>query len=276
MRFAFAGCDRNLSIFGALVAASWQPVKIFSVPEQEGIAYHSALLACANDHHISVQLDPLRPHDLLALEELACDILVVGSYNYKIPDWNEHLPYAINFHPSPLPIGRSPYPLVNAILHEHRHWAVTCHRIDAAYDTGAILAAHPFAIDQFDTHESLHIKIQIASAQLAAQIALKFGALWDAANIQSEGDYWPLFSAADRTIDFATSVHQIRLQLQAFGKLECCATVNRQEVRVKNGYAWFESHNVAIGQVAHEYASNIVIACKDGFVVFNDWHFVQD
>ena len=274
MRFAFLGCDRNLSIFEALVAASWQPVKIFSVPEQEGIAYHRALLACANDRHISVQLDPLRAHDLLALEELACDILVVGSYNYTIPEWTEHLPYAINFHPSPLPTGRGPYPLVNAILHEHRHWAVTCHRIDATYDTGAILASQAFAIDQFDTHESLNIKIQIAAAQLATQIGQNFGALWDAAHIQSEGDYWPLFSAADRTIEFASSVSHIRLQLQAFGKLECYAIVNQQDVRVKSGYAWFESHALGTGQVVHEYASSIVVTCKDGFVVFNDWYFV--
>ncbi len=33
MRFAFAGCDRNLKLFEMLMQAGWQPVKLFSVPE---------------------------------------------------------------------------------------------------------------------------------------------------------------------------------------------------------------------------------------------------
>jgi len=276
MRFAFAGCDRNLAIFEALLAAGWQPVKIFTVPEQEVMAYHSALLVFAESRQIPLQLLPLRYHDLLELEETACDILVVGSYNYKVPDWQDHLPYAINFHPSPLPIGRGPYPLVNAILHQHRHWAVTCHQIDANYDTGAIIADEQFAIDQFDTHESLNLKVQMAAGRLATRIGREFGALWSGAKIQSEGDYWPLFSTIDRTIDFADSVAHIRLQLQAFGRLECFATVNHSDVRVKSAYAWPEVHTYMIGEIVHEYASQIVIACKDGLVVFNDWYYVSE
>ena len=276
MRFAFAGCDRNLAIFEALVAAGWQAVKIFSVPEQDKMAFHSTLLNCAQSKGIPFQLEHLRHADLLALEGLACDILVVGSYNYKIPDWREHLPYAINFHPSPLPMGRGPYPLVGAILHEHRLWAVTCHQIDAHYDTGAILADESFALDQFDTHETLNLKVQMAAARLASRIGKEFGALWCAAKTQSEGEYWPLFSVADRSIDFASPVRHIRLQLRALGRLECYATLNHAHVRVRSGFAWPEVHRYAIGQIVHESAAQIVIACKDGFVVFSDWYFVSE
>ena len=273
MRFAFAGCDRNLALFEAVQHAGWQPVKIFTVFHDEKSTHSNGLLTLARHTSIPLQYTPIQRQDFIDLKEDGCDALIVGSYDFKIPPWQEYLRYAINFHPSPLPTGRGPYPLVNAILHQHRHWAVSCHRIDAGYDTGAILAHETFTLDKFESHESLQIKVQMAAARLATKVTSDFVALWDDAKIQPEGDYWPLFSVEDRTIDFAETVHRIRLQLRAFCRLECVAMLSHRPVRIRQGYAWQESHNEPIGTIVHDYAGQIVVACKDGFVVFSDWYF---
>lgn len=47
MRFAFAGCDRDLSLFKALIAEEWEPVQLFSVPEINHLSTNKDLLALA-------------------------------------------------------------------------------------------------------------------------------------------------------------------------------------------------------------------------------------
>ncbi|MFZ6849107.1 methionyl-tRNA formyltransferase [Undibacterium sp. RuRC25W] len=271
MHFAFAGCDRNLKLFEILIQAGWQPVKLFSVPENNLLSVNKALLALAQQKKIPIQLSRIIPHDLEELKEMGCDALVVGSYNWRIPDWRNSLPFAINFHPAPLPLGRGPYPMVNAILNGYSRWGVTCHKIEREFDTGAILDSEMFDIDDHDTHESLNIKLQMASGRLGLRIALDFDHLWKSAKPQGEGEYWPLFNEEDRTIHFDQSIVEIKRQLRALGHLECIAHVNQQRIRIKAGFAWTESHAYHCGQVVHANGSTIVIACQDGYFAMNEW-----
>lgn len=271
MRFAFAGCDRNLAVLDQFLAAGWEPVKIFSAPQIDALSSIQALSTLAAARHLPLELNRLNRHDLAWLAEQQCDALVIGSYNYLIPEWHRHLRYAINFHPSPLPHGRGPYPLVNAILQRHHEWAVSCHRIDHSFDTGAILDHEYFPLTDCDTHESLSLKIQMASGRLARRIAADLPAYWEAASIQEEGDYWPLFSLRERTIDFARSAEQIQLQLRAFGRLACFARFGDQVIRIDAGYAWRESHQEQPGTPVCQSGTTMVVACRDGYVAINEW-----
>ena len=54
------------------------------------------------------------------------------------------MPFAVNFHASPLPNARGPYPAFRAILEGRRSWGVTCHRLEHGFDAGDILAAEVF------------------------------------------------------------------------------------------------------------------------------------
>ncbi|MFZ6862212.1 formyltransferase family protein [Undibacterium sp. Ji67W] len=272
MRFAFAGCDRNLKLFEMLMQAGWQPVKLFSVPEVNLLSSNKALVALAQLKKIPIQLSRVNEHELAALKDLSCDMLVVGSYNWRIPDWRDSLSFAINFHPAPLPLGRGPYPQVKAILDQHPRWAVTCHKIEHEFDTGAILDSENFTLDEYDTHESLSIKLQMAEGRLGLRVALNFMHLWQTANEQTEGEYWPLFKDEDRTLDVNQSAHIIKKQLRAFGFLECIAHVNQKRLFVKAGYAWEEPHTYQAGQVVQTSGLTLVIACKDGYIALTDWY----
>ena len=272
MHFAFAGCDRNLKLFEMLIQAGWHPVKLFSVPEINHLSTNRALLALAQLKKIPIQLSRIDQSDLDALKNLGCDLLVVGSYNWRIPDWRPSLPFAINFHPAPLPIGRGPYPQVKAILDSYPRWAVTCHKIEREFDTGAILESESFSLDEYDTHESLSIKLQMAEGRLGLRVAHNFVNLWQGAKAQAEGEYWPLFKDEDKTLNFDQSVHAIKKQLRAFGLLECIAFVNQKRLFVKAGYAWQEPHAYPAGQVVQTSGLTVVIACKDGYAALTDWY----
>ncbi|MEB0138607.1 MULTISPECIES: formyltransferase family protein [unclassified Undibacterium] len=276
MRFAFAGCDRNLKLFEMLTLAGWQAVKLFSVPEINQLSSNKALLAQAQKMKLPIQLSRMQVSDLAALKELGCDVIVIASYNWRIPDWQGYVPYAINFHPSPLPIGRGPYPLVRAILEQHQSWAVSCHRIAHEYDAGPVLGREEFLLDEYDTHDTLNLKLQMAGGRLATRIAHDFQHCWDNAQTQTAALYWPLMTDADKTIDFFQSVFVARTQLRAFAGLECLAYLNGQKLGIRSGHAWPEKHAYFCGQIAHVNGNTLVIACTDGLLALTDWYAVNN
>jgi methionyl-tRNA formyltransferase len=275
MRFAFAGCDRNIGVFDAFIAAGWEPIEIFSLPYSEPLGNNRALLSIAAERKIPANLTRLDTHSMQRLAQAGCAALIVGSYNFRIPDWRPYLRYAANFHPSPLPYGRGPYPIVNAILHGYQTWAVSCHKIDHHFDTGAILANENVPIDESDTHDSLNIKVQMATARLANRIASNFEESWAAASIQGEGDYWPLFTLEDRTIEFSSPVHKIKRQIRAFLHLGCFCRMGNHVMQIDSGYAWLEPHCHEAGTPVHRSEATIVLACADGYVAFDNWKILQ-
>lgn len=276
MRFAFVGCDRNIGVLESLQAAGWTLLKVFSQLATEVSGSNQQLSALATLQGIPLQLNRIQSADLQSLEDAGCEVLIVASYNHKIPDWRADLPYAVNFHPSPLPVGRGPYPLIQAILRGHRSWAVSCHRIDAGYDTGAVLDSEAFALDEYDTHETLHLKIQIANQVLATRVAARFSQLWRDAQIQDEGEYWPMFSMEDQTLDCSASVAHIRRQLRAFGELGCYTRFQGQKIQVQQASAWPGCHSLLAGSLVHHAGNTLVLACLDGYLALQDWRYLPD
>lgn len=130
---------------------------------------------------------------------------------------------SVNFHPSPLPRYRGPYPLVQAILDDQTEWGATCHKLAAEFDTGDILAQRIFPMTPDECHESLDLKTQVAMSKLASDVALNFEPLWSAAYPQIDGHYVRLWSDVERTLDFTKTTLQLDRQLRAFGNLDCIA-----------------------------------------------------
>jgi len=271
MRFAITGCDRYLNVFEEFLRAGWEPVKLFTCPATNLLSANTRMTKMAERRGIPVQQARMHDDDLRDLRERGCDALVVASYDWRIGNWPAYLKHAINFHPSPLPVGRGPYPLVRAILEDRRSWAITCHKIAPQFDTGDILAADTFALHPQECHESLNLKLQMASGRLARQVATDFESLWNRAQPQSSGEYWPLFTPAERTVDFARPVDTILRQLRAFGSLECFAFANEEPIYVRRALGWAEAHGLAPNTVAHVDNHTMVIAAADGYIALLDW-----
>jgi methionyl-tRNA formyltransferase len=271
MRFAFAGFDRWRGVFDTFVAAGWEPLALYTIPVDNRFDFNKEMVSRAAHHGIPVQLSRIREADLQGLAQQQCDALIVAGYQWRIPAWSAHLRYAANFHPAPLPDGRGPYPLMQAILDNRREWGISCHRIAPEFDTGELLASEHFPLDAGEYHETLQLKLQMAARRLAARVAADFVALWNASLPQGVGTYWPRIRDTERTLDFTHPVADLMRIVRACGLIECIAPLRGKPVYVRRAAAWQETHGYEPGQVVHEYDRWVVIAAVDGFVALIEW-----
>ena len=272
MRFAFTASDRYLGIIEAFVNEGWTPVKLFTLPSDDSRVFPvSATINFAVQRAIPIQMSPIQSEDLQALSAYGCEALIVASYSFKIPDWTQHLKHAVNFHPSPLPIGRGPYPMIRAIQESLPKWGVTCHKLAPAFDSGDILAQEEFELSKRDNHDILDIKIQMANKRLATNVAKSFTQLWSDATPQSPSQFWPLWKEADKTINFNSKVDDILKVMDSFGIHEVIANVNGYRVRVRRALGWTEKHNDIPGHIVHTFNTVVVVAALDGFIALTEW-----
>lgn len=272
-RFALTATDRYLPILEAFVAGGWTPVKLFTVPTDERLHSNRRVVARAQELGIPIQLSRLTDADLTDLGKMQCDLLVVASYPWRIGDWRPHIPHAVNFHPSPLPRYRGPLPQVWAILDQQRRWGVSCHKLEQAFDSGAILAQHDFDLGERECFDVLDMKIQMSMRELACTVANDFDQLWRDAQPQLNEHYVGFWSEADRTLDFTQSYEMIDRQLRAFGQHECLATINDVAIHVRRAITWPEAHTARLGSVVHADGLRMVIACRGGYTAILDWAF---
>jgi methionyl-tRNA formyltransferase len=275
MRFAITCVDRSLNVFETFLQAGWEPVKLFTVPVDGVHNQNISVIAKAVQLNIPVQLSRMREEDLRQLAELGCDVLVVAGYDWKIGDWKPYLRYAVNFHPSLLPEGRGPYPAIRAILNEEKIWAVTCHKVSPIFDEGDILSQDIFPLCADESHESINIKIEMASQRLAAHVARNFVDLWNGARPQSGGSYWAQLTDEERTIDFSRSVAEILRLVRAYGLYECKAKINGTTIFVRRAVGWTEAHAYQPGTRVYVQQRTMVVAVRDGFIGLVEWSSIE-
>ncbi|CAM2148692.1 Formyl transferase [Pararobbsia alpina] len=271
MRFAIATIDRYQIVLDAFVEAGWEPIKIFSTNLLSARDTNAAMLARAERLRVPIQLSRILPADLSDLARDGCVALVVAGHPWRVPDWRKYLPYAINFHPSPLPVARGPYPLCRAIRERRREWGVSCHKIEPDFDTGDILAQTFFPMQENETHETLELKTQLALGPLALRAARELPTLWPAATPQHGGDYWPFDTDAHRTLDFSLTIDEIMLTVRSFGLLECIAPLREGKLYVSRVEAWQQAHRFEPGTVVHRHGEQLIVAASDGFIALLEW-----
>lgn len=271
MKFAITATDRYLGVFEAFVEAGWTPLKLFTEQAKNVLSSQSAVISFAEQNNAAVQISKMTVLDLTELHRLGCEVLVVASYPHKIHDWRPFLKYAVNFHPSPLPVGRGPYPIVRAILENRDIWAVTCHRLTSELDKGDILASKEFSLQPDECHESIDLKTQIAAKRLATEIADQFIPLWEQAIPQEAGEYWNRPTIEERVLNFQMPVEQIMRQIRAYGANGTFALINNSWLDVKRAIGWTEQHHDVPSLVVHCFDKSIVIAALDGYIGLLDY-----
>ncbi len=270
-RFAITASDRYLEVFNAFVSAGWEPIKLFTLPTSGFLNDNKAVIARAQQLGMEIQMSRLDDASLAGLARMDCDLLVVASYDWRIGRWQDYIPRAVNFHPSPLPRYRGPYPLVQAILDEQTEWGVTCHKLAEEFDKGDILAQRIFPLTAHECHESLDLRTQMAMSRLAIDVALNFEKVWSEANPQVDGHYVGLWSDAERTLDFWKTISELDRQLRAFGNFQCIAMLHGLQLHIQQAVVWPETHSLPPGTVVLSSAVRMVVACCDGFVGITRW-----
>lgn len=274
MKFAFAGIDFLGGVFEGLLEAGWTPVKLFTRP-CDGIYDHNEMVvARARSLRVPIQLSRIRERDTEALQaEHGKDwALVVAGYPWLVRGWRGRAAYGLNIHPSPLPIGRGPYPLFRAVLDRYETWGVTAHVLADGFDTGDILAQDMFALSPLESHETLLAKCQMAARRLAiGPLGRDLPGRWRRAEPQGDGSYWSRASDADRTLDFRQEVDTILRRVRAFGTVETIARLGDARVYVSEAQGWRERHQHSPGVVVHRHRRHVVIAALDGYVQITRW-----
>ncbi len=272
IKFAIATNDAYQCVLEAFLKAGWQLEALFVSPDN-WMHNNKMVIARAMELDATVKSSAITLRDLADLGQRECTTLVVASYQWKIPDWHPYLKYAVNFHPSPLPEARGPYPQVRAILEDRSNWAVTCHQLNEKFDQGDILDAENFQLTPEECHETLQLKVLMAATRLAERVANGFESLWAAARPQGPGSYWPRWSDAERVINFNQPVSIIMRQVRAFGDLECMATINGVSIFIHRANGWTEPHLARPGAVVHSSGLAMVVAAANGFIAITEWSF---
>jgi methionyl-tRNA formyltransferase len=273
MRFAFAGIDFLGDVFETLLSRGWEPVKLFSRPCDGIYDFNDVTIARARNLRLPVQMTRIRPSDLASLKAMGCEALVVAGYPWLVKGWEHHLPYALNFHPSPLPEGRGPYPLFQAILDEVPRWGVSAHVMEPAFDTGPIIAQKRFDITAGETHDTLLAKCQIAAKEVASDLANDLPRLWANATPQGTGSYWPRVTQTQRTVNWTGDVSSVLRTIRAFGSIEAFAQIDSRYIYLWEATGWQEPHRFRPGTLVHRHRKHLVVAARDGFVQVRGWSY---
>lgn len=263
------------SVFETLLAAGWQPLKLFTRPCDNVFDFNDRVVQLARQRRIPIQLSRITEPDIAALSAQGCDCLVVAGYSWLVKRWQGQIPYAFNFHPSPLPDARGPYPLMRAIMEGRESWGITAHILDPEFDTGAILDQENFSLTSMDTHDSLLTRCQIGASRLAARISGELPALWANATPQVGGTYWNRTTDEDRVLDWSAGVTQVLQKVRAFGSIEAIARIGGAEIFVSEATGWREPHALPPGSIVHRYQRHLTVTTSDGFIVVTRWSSVS-
>ncbi|MGJ3264785.1 MAG: methionyl-tRNA formyltransferase [Salinarimonas sp.] len=271
MRFAFAGIDFLSDAFDGFVAEGWEPVALFTRPCDGIHDDNTRIVAEAHRRRLPISLSRIGPRDLAALADIGCDALVVAGYPWRIPAWEGAVRHALNFHPSPLPEGRGPYPLYRVILDGLERWGMSAHVLDADFDTGPVLARETFSVSPQETHETLLARCQLATHRIARRLAADLPGAVAAAEPQGDGSYFPRASDADRTLDFQLPIETLMRRVRAFGAIETLARIGQGTIHVAQAHAFPATHDHEPGRLVHQYRRVLTVAAADGLVVITRW-----
>ena len=270
-RFAITGSDRSLPVLEAFVDAGWTLCSVFTHPMHGPVERNHDLLRRAQELGAKIVLSRLDEAELHGLQRQACDLLCVVGYPWRIGDWRPHLRWALNFHPSLLPRYRGPCPQVWAILHGHREWGVSAHKLEHDMDAGDVLLQGRFDLDDRECHETLDLKLQMAFRDLARALAPALPAHWHLARAQTEAHYQGAWSAQDRTIDLHSDCATIDRQLRALSPWTCLLSINDTRIHVRRAMVMPAAHGREPGTLIHRDALRLVVACRGGLLAVLEW-----
>lgn len=268
MRIAYFGIDMFYPCLETLIKDGHDIICIFTQTYSDE-EYDAAqkVKSCAAAQNIPVHIQPPTRTDIEALFEQDCDMVLCAGYKYKIPDWhNGSIKYAVNIHPSLLPVGGGRMPLPLAITKGCKETGVTLHQISSDWDAGDILLQKRIPLSQSDILDSLLEQAQKDSVSLMRQFLEDPNEYWQNATPQNPDDieYWPMPEAGHFAADFTKNVNEVEKYLRAHrfthpnGDVEYIADVHFD----------ITEHAYEPGTVLSEDNDTFSIAVADGVLSF--------
>lgn len=165
------------------------------------------------------------------LRSLEPDLIFTTGFSWKLPPDLLALPRlgCVNGHPALLPKYRGPNPLFWHFMNDERQGGLTMHRMDADFDTGAILVQRAVEITPDDDIDSFFPELVATGGPMIAEM-LQAVAAGDPGTPQpSEGaSYAPLCTDVERRLDWARPATYLRNQVRGWGSQGALATIEGQ------------------------------------------------
>lgn len=161
--------------------------------------------------------------EINCLKEIQPDYIIVAGWRQIISKEILDIPKygVISFHPSPLPVGRGPAPIINTILLGMEWSASTMFFMDEGVDSGDVIAQEIFYINPNDYAIDVYNKYIEASIQLCKAYLplLKDGEeLTRYQQDNTEATYFPKRTLKDNEITLFDTLEQINRKIRAFSK----------------------------------------------------------
>lgn len=165
-----------------------------------------------------------------AIRSAQPDRILSYFYPRKIPPDVLALAPAMGTHPSLLPAWRGPDPYFWAIRSGHARTGVTLHRLEAEYDTGAVVETRTLAIASDDDAWSLARKLD----RLALPLILSAATRTDVEGTAQVGEatHAPRPTDDELTIDWSHSARDVQRLVRAAAPSGAYATLGDLDVNV--------------------------------------------
>jgi len=187
MKIAYFGSDWYLDCLKVFQRHGHVVSHIFTSGEQP---YNQKLRNYAAQHNIPVYTDKPSKQSLLQLKADAVDCIYSTEYSWLIPIANSGLK-SINMHPTLLPEGRGPTPLIWLLQKYQEHAGITFHKLSDEFDQGEVIYQRPLVLNSDETWETLVAKLHINVPIMLDKLLSNFSQYYDNAKIQTNGSYWP-------------------------------------------------------------------------------------
>lgn len=121
----------------------------------------------------------------------------------------------VNGHPSLLPRYRGPFPVAWAVRNGEAEIGMSFHLMDAAFDTGNVLAQKAIPLDADETAETLYPRFPKLVGELLPIVFERLAA-GDRGDPQEGGDYQSMFEDDYWTIDPTRTAAEVHQQVRAW------------------------------------------------------------
>lgn len=219
MKTAYLGIDLLKPVLDALLQEGCQVLKLFTCPVDNVTEFNTAVIRTAEERRIPYTLDRIRLADLEQLAEQGCELLVCAGYYYRAPV-TDAFPM-VNFHPTPLPVGRGSWPMPKLILDGAEFGGITAHKMAAEFDTGEILLRERFPLEEREDHQTYMEKVYERVPGMVHTLVNDLSRVLANVQPQGEGEYWPLPRSQDWTVTPDMDAAQADRILRAFYGYEC-------------------------------------------------------
>lgn len=209
------------------------------------------------------------------LSSLDLDLIVVTGFPRLLPPQMLAVPRlgAVNAHPALLPAYRGPDPIFWQFYNGEPALGLTIHRMDEAFDTGAILAQGSTPIGPDETPDDVFPRLfEIGGPLIAAALAKVIAGDAGTPQDPARASYAPLPTEADRRVDWSRGARQIHDQTRACYGSGALATVGGEELLIHRTRLApdIATSGVAPGELIFTTEAGILIQTGDGALLLTE------